>query len=81
MGSELLHLLAHGEVKILSAFSLGHTVFFQDNVQCYILSLKRDNICCLIPEQRCSDLAVTGLEAALSLVATDKFDRDCESEP
>lgn len=50
MGSELLHLLAHGEVKILSAFSLGHTVFFQDNVQCYILSLKRDNIRCLIPE-------------------------------
>ena len=80
-GSELFNLLAHAEGKISSTFSRGLTVFFQDNVQCYVLSLIREIICCLIPEWGCSDLAVTGVEAAVSLVATAKFDRDHESEP
>lgn len=49
VGSDLFHLLAHNESHILPIFSLGLTVFSQDNVQCYILSLIRENICCLIP--------------------------------
>lgn len=82
MGSDLCHLFAHAEGKILSTFSAGLTVFFpQDNAQCYILSLIRENICCLIPQLGHSDLAITGVEAAVSLVATAKFDRDHESEP
>lgn len=56
-------------------------MFFQYNARCYILSFIRENICCLILEYGCSDLAVTGAQAAVSLVATAKFDRDRESEP
>lgn len=54
MSSDLCYLFAHAEGKILSTFSPGLTVFLQialtDNVQCYILSLIRENICCLIPQ-------------------------------
>lgn len=49
MGSDWFHLLANNESNILPIFSLELTVFFQDNVQCYILSLIRQSICCLIP--------------------------------
>jgi len=52
-------------------------------MQCYILSLIRESICCLISEEGCLDSSVTPIEAAveavLSLVSTAKSVRDGES--